>query len=187
MDFQELLSRALNDSADLMDRVSATGWDAPSPCAGWTVRQTANHFVGGLEFLTRVVEGERPDFSSMRPEVDHLGRNPADAVRAAGKHVVTAFGVPGVLEQTFPLPIPDMPGRGIANICLLEAVVHGWDMAKGAGLAYQPDEDLVVAVRAYADTLTGERRNPKLFAPVVPTPPDADAFTATLGQLGRRA
>jgi uncharacterized protein (TIGR03086 family) len=184
--YQDLFERALRDTADMLDRVGQEGWDAPSPCAGWTVRQTGNHLAGGLAFLTRIVDGDRIDPAEQGgAEVDHLGSDPAESLRAIGKRTVAVFGAPGVLDRVFALP-PDMPGIGIANICLLETLVHGWDIASGAGVTYRPDAAVVAAVRDYSATITGPRRRADLFGPPVPTAPEADPFAATLGQLGRQ-
>jgi hypothetical protein len=67
-------------------------------------------------------------------------------------------------------------------------LVHGWDLAAGAGIAYHPDGEVVNAVRAFATAVVdADRRERGLFGPAVATPPDADPFTALLGHLGRRA
>jgi uncharacterized protein (TIGR03086 family) len=180
--YPDLFERAVRDTADLLDRVGPAGWDAQSPCAGWTVRQTGNHLAGGLAYLTSVVEGERIDPAE---QADHLGADPAESLRATGKRMVAAFSAPGVLDRMVTLP-PEMPGIGVANICLLETLVHGWDIGAGAGIGYRPDASVVAAVRDYAATITGPRRRADLFGPEVPTAPGADPLTETLGRLGRQ-
>ncbi|HEV2779665.1 MAG TPA: TIGR03086 family metal-binding protein [Actinophytocola sp.] len=188
----DLLERSLSDTADLVGTIDAAGWAAPSRCAGWTVRQTGNHLVGGLTLLARIVEGDAVDPSELdaqrMADTDHLGADPAAAVRGIAKRILAAFGNPETLERRFPLPAPDVPGQAIANICLLESLIHGWDIAAGAGVAYHPDPAAIAAVRDFAAVTVGdEQRARGLFGPPVPTPPDADPFTATLGFLGRRA
>jgi len=81
----------------------------------------------------------------------------------------------------------ELAGVALANICLLEAVVHGWDIARGAGSGYEVGADLVAAVREFSlGTLTDESRDGQ-FGPAVPAPSDASEFVALLGQLGWRA
>jgi uncharacterized protein (TIGR03086 family) len=187
----DLLERGLADTADLFEAIDAAGWAAPSRCAGWTVRQTGNHLVGGLILLARIVEGDHVDPAELdaqrMADTDHLGADPAGALRGTAKRVLAALGNPETLERRFALPAPDIPGQAIANICLLESVIHGWDIAAGAGLAYHPDAAAVAAVRDFASVTIGdEQRSRGLFGPAVPTPPGADPLTATLGFLGRR-
>jgi uncharacterized protein (TIGR03086 family) len=185
-----LLDRSLRDTAEMIARVDAAGWDASSPCSGWTVRQVGNHLVGSISVLTKIVEDEPVEAADpdTLANTDYLGPDPAAALRGAAKRSVAALARPGVLDRLFERPAPDFSGLMIANVCLLESLVHGWDIATGAGVDYRPDDDVVAAVRDFASTAIGdEQRRRGLVGPAVPTAPDADPFIATLGHLGRRA
>jgi hypothetical protein len=71
----------------------------------------------------------------------------------------------------------------IANISLSESLVHGWDLATGAGLPYEPSPDAVAAVDGFqaGEPVEG------MFAGPVPVPAGAPRFVALLGKLGRVA
>jgi hypothetical protein len=78
------------------------------------------------------------------------------------------------------------PGLTIANISLQESLIHGWDMARGAGLAYAPDPEAVGAVARFnAEREGGNIRREGMFGPEQPVPSGAGPFEVLLGRLGR--
>ncbi len=187
-----LLDRSLADTGDMFTRVPADAWQSPSPCAGWTARQVGNHLVGSIALLTRVVLRDPVDPAEFDAHklagTDHLGADPAASLREAAQRCVAAFTPPGTLEARYSFPLPDTPGAVIAQICLLESLVHGWDVASATGAAYRPDEAAVAAVHRFALLGIGpQQRAQGLFAAVVPVAADADRLTATLAHLGRPA
>jgi uncharacterized protein (TIGR03086 family) len=191
-DLVALLADSFRETAELIASVVEAGWDAPSPCTDWTVRQVGNHLVGSIGLLTRVVEGKPVDAADFDPQkladTDYLGPDPAAAFRNAAEHAGSVFARPGSLDGRFPYPAPDTPGQVLAGLCLLESLVHGWDIARGAGVGYRPDEAVVATVRGFAVAVIGDReRAHGLFGPALLAGPDADPFTATLAHLGRRA
>lgn len=175
-------------TGDLIAAIPTSSLDAPSPCEGWTVRVVANHVVAGLDFFARTVEGrvvEQPDPDA--PDPDHLGADPAGAYRASAERCLTAFRGDGALDREYAFPFGPTTGEAIANISLQESLVHGWDLAQGAGLAYSPDPAGVDAVARFNAAADGsEIRREGMFGPAQPAPPDADAFAALLAHLGRR-
>jgi uncharacterized protein (TIGR03083 family) len=49
------LARASAVVGNLIDRMSADQWTAPTPCAEWSVRDVVNHLVGmNLVFVSAV-------------------------------------------------------------------------------------------------------------------------------------
>lgn len=189
----DLVERGYDATIRLFGQLSQEMLAAPSPCAGWTVRQVGNHLVGGLRMLTRIAEGEtvpQHEFNAQATaDTDHLGADPAAALRVLAARSLAALRTPGTLDRSFPFAGGrELPGVALANICLLESVVHGWDVARGAGLDYEVDDDLVAAVRGFARvTVNDESRQAGRFGPVVAVPPEAPEFVALLGHLGRRA
>ena len=188
----ELLERSVRYAAQVLGKIDKAGWTAPSPCVGWTVWQAGNHLAGSLAALVRIAEGDRLAPAELDPErmaaTDHLGTDPAAAVSALADRAVTVFGSQDTLDRHFDQPVPDAPGLVLANIALLESLVHGWDVASGAGVDYQPDQDVVNAVRGFATMAVGDaQRQQGLFGPAVPTPADAVPLAVLLGHLGRRS
>jgi uncharacterized protein (TIGR03086 family) len=186
-----LLEAAYRSTADVLGSISDEGWAAPSRCARWSVRQTGNHLVGALLLLTRVARAEPIDPAELdaqrTAETDHLGPDPVGSFqRAASRSIETFSGDPAVLEQQFDIPGPGTTGLQLATISMLESLVHGWDIAQGAGVSYKPDDDVVTAARDYAMTAIVDVQRGAAFGPVVPVLADAGPFTSLLGHLGRR-
>ena len=187
-----LLEHGFTDTAGVLAGIDGSGWAVPSPCTGWTVRQVGNHLTGSIALLTRVVDGgpvEPAEFDGQRlADTDHLGADAVGSFRGVAERAVAAFARPDTLDRRFGYPQPDTPGVVLANICLLEALVHGWDVATGAGVGYRPDGTVVAAVREFTAMAIGDQqRRHGLFGPALAIGADADPLTATLAHLGREA
>ncbi len=170
----DLLAPCYHYTGEVLAAIPPGRWDAPSPCTEWTVRQVADHLVDALDSIAGIVSGEQ-------------AQRPADllaAYHAAAHRCLDAFARPDALTAEFPFPTGGtVPGRVIATISMSESLVHGWDLATGAGLAYSPSADVVAAVDGFS---FGAVR-PGMFADPVPVPADAPPFVALLGRLGRVA
>jgi uncharacterized protein (TIGR03086 family) len=104
-------------------------WSAPTPCAGWTVRDVLNHLVGGNRGFAAVLTGEpRPEHAA-----DQLGGDPLGAYRQSGEALVEAFSRPGTMETTVTLPAGTVAGAVAVHLRLTEILVHGWDLARATG------------------------------------------------------
>lgn len=166
----ELLPKAYDATAAVL--VAVTDWDAPSPCAGWTVRQVHDHLIEAHHAFAAAIDGG--------PATGALD------FAVATDRCLAALSRPGALEQEHPFPFGPTPGSVIAAISLSETLVHGWDIARGAGVAYAPPADVVAAVLASAaDGPPPEAEG--MFAPPVPVPPNASPLTTLLARLGRTA
>src|SRR5262245_50623010 len=117
----DLLPKAYDATAAVLATV--TDWDAPSPCAEWTVREAANHLVHVQKIFASVIES-----GVDVPEGDHLGDDPLGAFRAASDRCLAAFARPGALSSLHPVSIGPTPGSVLAEISLSETLVHGWDL-----------------------------------------------------------
>jgi uncharacterized protein (TIGR03086 family) len=145
--------------------VAVTDWEAPSPCTEWTVGQVLDHLVEVHHVFAAAVDGGPP--------------TGAGGFAAAAERCLAAFGRPGALTGTHPFAFGPTPGSVIAGISLSETLVHGWDIARGAGVPYEPSPEVVAAILAGAPAPEG------LFTPV---PPADDApLTVLLARTGRVA
>jgi uncharacterized protein (TIGR03086 family) len=185
-----LLETACRSTADMLGLIGHEGWAVPSRCARWTVRQAGNHLVGALLLLARIARQEPIDPAELdaqrTADTDHLGPDPVRSFQRAATGAVETFRNPAVLEQRFDIPAPRTTGLQLATISMLETLVHGWDIASGAGVSYKPDDAVISAVGEYVMTAIGEAPRGGPFGPVIPVAAEADPFTALLGHLGRR-
>ena len=186
-----LLERSYRDTAAVLAAITPAGFAAPSPCTGWTVRQVGNHLVASILLLARVAEGDTVTPADFDPQAmadtDHLGGDPAAAFHTAAQRSTAMFKLPDTLTRSYPFPPGPTPGIVLANISLLESLVHGWDLAHGAGVRQPADPGVVAAVRAFAAQAIGEpQRQTGLFAAPCPVDADAEPFIRLLAHLGRR-
>ena len=76
----------------------------------------------------------------------------------------------------------------MATVALDELVLHGWDLARATGQAYEPDPASAQAVFEFTSAMsTPEHLDSRegLFGPVVEVAPDAPLFDRALGFAGR--
>lgn len=178
-DVLDLLERAYERTSGVLAAVPPRRWDSRSPCTEWTVREVAGHLVEVMNVFAAAVEHVVAE-----PVADPSGFDPS-SYDAAAARCLAAFGRPDVLDEAHPFPFGPTPGHVIAHISMSESLVHGWDVAKGAGLGYEPDPAVVAAVAGLHDPSLP--RPADMFAAPVPAPPAASGFTALLALLGRSA
>ncbi|MFC4854181.1 TIGR03086 family metal-binding protein [Actinophytocola glycyrrhizae] len=167
-----MLTKAYDATAAVLAEV--TDWSAPSPCAGWTVRDVANHLVDAMCTFAAAVDGGQGEYR---------GEDLPGAYREAADRCLAVFEDPAVLAASHPFPPGPTPGSVIARISLSESLVHGWDVARGAGVAYRPAPEVVDAVREFT---AGPPPEEGMFAPPV-VPSSDDPMTVLLAHLGRKA
>jgi len=105
------LSRA---GAELLRRLQLVGdadWDASTPCEGWTVRDLLRHVDAGNRMTVEALHGGSREQTTATVTADHLGAEPAAAVRESIAAQEAAFAEPGALERVCQHPMFDTPGR----------------------------------------------------------------------------
>ena len=159
--------------------VPAGGWDAASPCEGWTARQVVDHVVdssaGVLSRLDRA-PAEAGDDPTQRWAATR------DAMQAAlDDPDVAATGFDGFFG-------PTTLNETVDGFMSPDLLVHTWDIARATGLEqYEPmPADEVERVHARLASLGDAIRQPGAFGPEVPVPADAPAQDRFLGFIGRQ-
>ncbi|MDH6144050.1 uncharacterized protein (TIGR03086 family) [Kitasatospora sp. GP30] len=133
------LARASAVTGDLIDRIAADQWSAPTPCTEWNVRDLVDHLVGiNLVFVALFEETTMPE-----READHLGTDPAGAYRRSAAALHAAAARPGVLEQSKATPMGVATGAEWLQWRIGDLLTHGWDLVQATGLAAEPPDDLV--------------------------------------------
>lgn len=163
-----------------VEQVPDDGWDAPSPCEGWTARDVVAHVV---ESQRGFVEGAG----------DRLPPGPDPASDPVGAWAATREGMQALLDD------PERAGReldgrtgrrtiegAVGMFHCVDLVVHGWDLAQAAALDTTVPSDQLAWVRATVESLSDMARSPGAFGPQVEAPEGADETTRTMAFLGRR-
>lgn len=169
-------------AATLTERLEAVPpdrWSSPSPCEGWTTADVVAHIVETQNLFLGQVDrtiGEHPD-----PATDPIGAWTVarDVVQAAldDPEIATAgydgwFG-PTTLEAT------------VGDFGCFDLLVHGWDIARAAGLDESLDPDEVHRNFETAKSRGDMIRTGGVCGPPVTVPDDADEQTRFLAFLGR--
>jgi uncharacterized protein (TIGR03086 family) len=156
-------------------------WAHPSPCDEWTARDVVKHVISTQGMFLGLVGRPLGDI----PEVDDDLLAAWDAVRSVvqgdledPERATTEFqGFSGT--STFE--------AAVNRFLCTDLVVHGWDLARAAGLDDRIDPEDLVRVSEQTLAFGDMLRSPQAFGPEVEPPADADDQTKLLAFLGRRA
>ncbi|WP_408897862.1 TIGR03086 family metal-binding protein [Nocardioides sp. R1-1] len=169
---------ALDASTALLRRqlaaVAPDQWDEPSACEGWSVRQVADHVLGGgYRYRLWLTGAPRAEVEASRAW-DFVG---TDAVAALDEHAASlraALAEPGALERPVAHVAGEIPGRGLLELRVLEQTLHAWDIAVGIDGDRTIDPDLCAFLLAAASTVD-RLREQGYYAPAAPGAPDHGA------------
>ncbi|GAA1434590.1 maleylpyruvate isomerase family mycothiol-dependent enzyme [Mycobacterium cookii] len=163
--------------ATIIDR-ARPAWDAPTPCAGWTVRDVVDHVIDTeREFLERHDLGPDPS-----PDRD----DPAAAWRGHAAAVAEVLGRDGVAE----LEYDGYFGRTtiaatMADFYGWDLVVHGSDIARATGREWSVSDEEAARLHATADGWGDALYSEGVCAEAVEVADDASASDRLLARLGR--
>jgi uncharacterized protein (TIGR03086 family) len=180
------LATALDGTGQVVGAVTADQWGKPTPCPDWTVRQLLDHLVGGNRTAARVLRGEAPAPGAAGRGEDQLGSDPVAAFRTSADELLAALRAPGVLDRPHTLPAGTLPGRAVVHLRTVEALVHGWDLARATGRRLAFPDELVEQELAFSRDLLGrlpEGRRP--FGATRAVADDAPAIDRLAALLGR--
>jgi uncharacterized protein (TIGR03086 family) len=184
MDLRPLYFTALENTGRIVAGIKPDQLDGGTPCEGWSTRDLANHIVGGVLLFERALAGEKTDPNQKAPEL--IGDDPGSAFENARKLSVDAWSAPDALERTINVG-NDTPATGALRIALMEAVVHGWDLAKATGQDHGIDPMTATAMLDGLKKMLGEGPRPEggPFAQPVSVPDDAPIQEQLVAFLGR--
>lgn len=183
----ELHGRALADVADRVHAVAPEGWHAPTPDEEWDVRELVAHLVNEQLWVPPLLAGQTVAKVGDRFDGDVLGNDPVRAWDDAAAAARAAFTQPGAVDRTVHLSSSDSSAQHYLWQMTTDLVVHGWDLARGAGLDERLDDELVQVVYDRTAPDADQLASSGLFAPVVTVAEDAPLQTKMLALFGRRA
>jgi uncharacterized protein (TIGR03086 family) len=176
----DVMARALDQLAGLMDRVDPARAAAPTPCASWDVATLLDHVVADLPPFIAGAKGEQADWSahppSAAPDWAAAFRRGADELLAAWRSPRPAGAADGA----------KMP----VDMATAEFAVHAWDLAAAIGARAELDpapaeRGLAMMEGMLQPSMRGSEADGKVFGPEVPLPGDASAYDRLVAFAGR--
>jgi uncharacterized protein (TIGR03086 family) len=181
-------AEAVRATVPVVARIRPPDLSLPTPCAEWNLGQLLVHMTTHHRGFAAAAAGHGDDLDAWRDRP--LGDNPAQEYAQAAESVIAAFAAPGVLDRDLLLPelTPQpVPGRLVLGFHLVDYVVHGWDVARALGIAYELPPDVLATALPIAEGVPDDESRLAPGAPFAPRVPDLgdEPLERILGLLGR--
>lgn len=183
----ERFTRCVQFYGSHLAQVGPDQWANATPCTDWDVRALVNHVTGELAWVEPLVAGSTIADVGDRLDGDLLGDDPKAAYAAAAEGAVAAVSAPGAIDTGVHLSYGDDTTESYVHQLTLDCLIHGWDLARGAGQDDRMDDDLVQWALAYIAPLVDQFAASGLYAAPLEVGADASAQTRVLAVLGRSA
>jgi uncharacterized protein (TIGR03086 family) len=158
--------------------------DRPTPSADTSVGDLLSH-LHGLADAFRAGAEKQPDSGPPPARPPALTPDWRVELPARLTALVQAWRTPAAREGTTSVGGVSMPAAMVAVVALDELLLHGWDLARATGQAYDADPEAVAACHGFVAAMARPEGVPGLFGPPFPVPDDASALDQLLGMSGR--
>jgi len=180
-EISERYARLADAFAAKIAAVPGARWSDPSPCAEWTALDVVKHVVSTQEMFLGFVGREMGDLPD--PDDDPLAA--WNAARSVVQHDLDDPVLAGAEFEGF--SGTSTFAAAVGRFLCMDLVVHGWDLARAAGLDEEMDRGDIARVSEQAVAFGDMLRSPQAFGPEIAAPADADEQVRLLAFLGRRA
>ena len=178
---------AMDSTQGIVEAVTAGEWSRATPCDEWDVRDVVNHLVYENLWAVELFNGKTIAEVGDALEGDLVGDAPRE------KYVESAAAVRKIIEQPDSMSVTchissgPVPGSEYASQLFLDTLIHGWDIAVGAGQSGVLPADLVEACMPLALMVRDAVPDSGPFSSEVQTADSVDPQTKLLAILGRNA
>ena len=184
------LEPATRRMAELVRGVPDELLDRPTPCPAYTLGDLLDHVAGLSLAFTAAATKATGDASSQGPSGDasRLGDDWRTRIPRDLAALAEAWREPAAWTGMTQAGGVELPGEVAGLIALDEVVIHGWDVARASGQAYDCDPRSLEAVHDFVAQFSGpgqEEARAGLFGPVVEVPDDAPLLDRVIGLTGR--
>ncbi|MET0800731.1 MAG: TIGR03086 family metal-binding protein [Actinomycetota bacterium] len=183
----DVVERYVAALAELDEHVGAIGpqqWHEPTPCTEWDVRALVDHLVYETLWVPDLIAGKTLAEVGDHYDGDRLGDDPVAAWKRA-----SAAAVAGVRSSTPGVRVHTSGGEVTADAYLTEmlfdAVIHGWDLARGIGVAHVIPDDVARDLEAWVTPLVDVMVTGGSTSRPVETGAEEDPATRLIALSGR--
>lgn len=163
----------------------------PTPCTDFTLGKVVDHLAFGLllaEYAARKQDWDAGwDPSGTAPYlIGHPESEWARLTAEQGERVAQAWAAPAAWEGEAPFGGAAMPASSIGSMMIAEFVLHGWDVARGAGVdLLEVSPGLGAAVLEGVEAIAPMGRDGGWFGAEVPVPDGVPTLDRALAASGR--
>jgi uncharacterized protein (TIGR03086 family) len=184
------LEPAARRMADLVGGVPDELLDAPTPNPEYTLGDLVEHVGGAASAFTGAAAKDLGDATSQGPSGDasRLGDDWRTRIPRDLAALADAWRDPDAWTGMTKAGGVDLPGEVAGLVALDELVIHGWDIARATGQAYEVDAGSLEAVHGFVAQFSEpgmEEARAGLFGPVVEVPENAPLLDRVIGLTGR--
>ena len=152
-----LLRSATSEFLRVVGVIPEGTWDNDTPCGHLKVHEVVNHVVAGNRFAVRVLDGESAAEALLGLDGNLLGDDLIGATASSATAQEDAFGAIADLDRfTVRHPAGDVSGTRFLVMRSGDLTVHGWDLARGAGVPAHLDPSLVAGLWLYVEPYVAE-------------------------------
>ncbi len=184
MEPAEQLSVIIPALTAIVDQIRVSDLPNSTPCTNFTVLGVLDHMIGGAAVFVPAFRGEVPP--QPPASLASTGLDPATEFRQAMSNLLAAVNSPGAMDRTIAAPFGDVPGSVFARFVAFDGLIHGYDLTSATGQPYDPPDDVVAAVDAFAREAVGpELRDGDTFALETTAPDGASVLEKLVAFSGR--
>ena len=144
--------------------MGAAQWELPSVCDGWTVKDLADHVLGGNRFAVPLLDGESSEAAFSIALAGGFDGGAVGLFDVSMAAQLEAFEMPGALEVEVQHPSGPTSAATFAGLRTGDLLLHGWDLARSCGGEEDLDEELVAEVwRVYEPRISNGTNRPGAF------------------------
>ena len=144
----DLLKRTAVEYRTRLAAVPADRWSDQSVCGEWTVKEVADHIVGGNRFAVALLDGASTEEGLAATRTGSFEGDPVECFDETAAEQLAAFEAEGALDRIVHHPAGDMPGAAFIGFRAGDLLLHGWDLARSTGGDESLPEDLAEAIHA---------------------------------------
>ncbi len=163
----------------IVQRVKADQLTKPTPCTELNVQALMDHVIGAFGYVSGTIAGTKSGG-------DSAGKTTIQKYDEGVAGLLKAAKAPGALEKKVQGPGGEMTGAQMVFMGFMEALIHGWDLAKATGQDTKMDSKLAEIGLNVAKPIAEGARTAKAFGPEVKVPATASTQDKLLGLTGRK-